>query len=201
MKKTNKSAATVNSTTNTTEKRGDTTMKTTTTTTPAVETTTEKKTAEKLTKKQWLNEIKKIVEAGNSERKAGALKFINHEIELLEKKVTKKSGSGNTENERLKAVILEVLSRADRYMTVADLLVADDRLATWKDGDTTKITSGQKLTALLKQLKDAGKVVREEEKKKAFFSIPVEKKMEINVPVDELTGETAEETAPVAVEE
>lgn len=191
MKKTSKNVE-VNNTTNTTEK-GDVTMKTTTT--PTAE-----KKAEKMTKKQWLEAIKEIVETSENARKAGALEFIDHELKLLEKKVTKKSGSGNTENERLKAVILEVLSKADRYMTVADLLVADERLATWKDGDNIKVTSGQKLTALLKQLKDTGKVVRTEEKKKAFFSVPKEKKLEINIPVDELTGETAEETTTPAEE-
>jgi len=122
--------------------------------------------AEKMTKAKWFARIKEVVSAADMADKAGALAFIDHEVELLEKK--RKSGSGMTplqrENETIKETILAVLADFAEPVTVTKLMT-DARLAG---------RSNQKLTALLRQLAETGKVEREKDKKSTLFSLPVE---------------------------
>ena len=90
--------------------------------------------------------------------------FILHEIELLEKKKSgeRKPTKTQIENMGLKEVILEVLADAENPMTISELIKADERLA---ECSTQKIAP--LMTALVKEFK----VVRIEEKRKAYFKI------------------------------
>ena len=107
-----------------------------------------------MTKKEMFNHIA-TVNASDAE----IVEFCNKEIELLEKRSGKKAPTKvQKENEGIKEVILEVLSSGDK-MTVGEML-ADDRLADY---------SSQKLSALLKQLVEAGKAEKVIEKKKSYF--------------------------------
>ena len=87
--------------------------------------------------------------------------FINHEIELLD---ARKSGKGLTKtqkaNEEVKAVIAEVLAEVEKA-TVTDL-IKDERLGGF---------TNQKISALLRQMKDKGLVDKTMEGKKAYFSL------------------------------
>lgn len=67
-------------------------------------------------------------------------------------------------NEEVKAVIADVLAEAGEKMTVTEI-IADERL----NGYTN-----QKISALLRQMKEAGKVVKTLEGKKAYFAVAVE---------------------------
>jgi 16S rRNA U1498 N3-methylase RsmE len=88
--------------------------------------------------------------------------FIEHEIELLDKKnaTEKKPTAQQKENEIIKQTILDVLISADKMMTITDLM---------KESAELGIHSNQKLSALMRQLKDDGKVEKIEDKRKSYF--------------------------------
>lgn len=132
----------------------------------------------KMTKKDWFAVLVGIVEASDYADKDGAKAFIDRERELLDKKSGKsKETKTQKANAEIKAVILEVLAEQEKPVTISDLL-ADERLATYteetKDGSKQVKMTNQKLSSLVKQLKDDKQVIRTEDKKKAFFSLPVE---------------------------
>ena len=88
--------------------------------------------------------------------------FVEHELELLSKKnsAEKKPTAQQVANEGLKEVILNVLTENGCLMTVTDVQKSCDELAE---------LSNQRVSALLRQLKDDGKVERVEDKRKAYF--------------------------------
>lgn len=111
----------------------------------------------KKTKKVYFTEILEIVK-GNSDLE----NFVNHEIELLDKKnLSKAPTKVQIENESIKETILEVLINSDRKMTISDIQNANEELSSY---------SNQKISALLTQLVNEKKVERTLEKKKAYFS-------------------------------
>ena len=120
--------------------------------------------AKKMTKKEMFNEI--IAMATNEKMtvtKEEICEFVEHEIELLSHKssATRKPTKTQIENETIKATMLDILTENDRPMTISDIM-EDSRLAGFRN---------QKISALMTQLKNIGKVVRTEDKKKAYFTI------------------------------
>jgi predicted transcriptional regulator len=85
--------------------------------------------------------------------------FFIHEIELLNKRKSNKKS--NDENEGYKEIILDVLSVADKPLTITDIMKSDSALP----------QSNQKISALVRQLKEAEMVVRTEVKGRAYFSL------------------------------
>ena len=120
----------------------------------------------KITKKDMFNEIIKMMNGEQmSVSTQAVIDFANHEIELLNKKSSSSSGKPTKtqiENEGYKEVILEALATADKPMTISEIMEYADALAGLKN---------QRVSALMTQLKNAGKVIRTEEKKKAYFSL------------------------------
>lgn len=106
----------------------------------------------KMTKKQYFGVLLELVQ-GNEDLE----NFINHEIELLEKKASSGTKTKNqVENESIKVEIVNALVELDRAVTVSELM--------------TKVAySNQKLSALLKQLVEENKVERIEDKRKTYF--------------------------------
>ena len=89
--------------------------------------------------------------------------FIEHEMELLAKKNATKSSkptATQTANEGIKAEILGAMEAGKPY-TVSELMKAVPSLSG---------TSNQKASALVRQLRDEGLVLRTEEKGKAYFT-------------------------------
>jgi hypothetical protein len=121
----------------------------------------------KMTKKEMLTSIVKavdtyLIEFDDDRFNSDMVSFLQHEIELLDKKSgSKKPTATQIANEALKASILDVLS-ADEGMTVSEVIASSDDL---------KGLSNQKVSALLKLLKDEGKVVKELDKKKSVFKL------------------------------
>lgn len=110
----------------------------------------------KMTKVEMFNAIKAVV-ADNEE----FVTFIDHEIELLQRKTSnKKATKTQVENEGFKDIILSVLS--DNGATVTEIQGKDDTLAT---------LSNQRVSALLRQLVKDGKAVKTVEGKKSLFKI------------------------------
>lgn len=112
----------------------------------------------KMTKKGMFESLKGYV-ADNAEMVA----FIDHEIELLNRKASK-SGQTKTqkENEGIMENILVALEKVGRPVTITELQNENEDMAQY---------SNQKLSALLKKLNESGKVSKVTDKKKSYFSI------------------------------
>lgn len=110
----------------------------------------------KMTKVEMFNAIKAVV-ADNE----AFVAFINHEIEMLQRKSSnKKATKTQVENEGFKDIILSVLS--DEGATVTEIQ---------KKNDTLTTLSNQRVSALLRQLVNEGKAVKTVEGKKSLFKI------------------------------
>lgn len=118
-------------------------------------------TTKKITKREKFEMLKAL-----SEVKANPMltEFIDHELDLLSKKNAseKKPTAQQVANEGLKSAIIEVLTENGGLMTVTDVQKSCDELSA---------LSNQRISALLRQLKDDGKVERVEDKRKAYFKV------------------------------
>ena len=113
--------------------------------------------ANKITKKEMFTMIKAQVK-DNAEMVA----FIDHEIELLDKKASNKKATKTQEaNIGIKSTILAVLEGA-KPMTVTEMQGASAELGE---------LSNQKVSALVRQLVEAGKVIKTIDKKVSRFSL------------------------------
>ena len=90
------------------------------------------------------------------------VEFIEHELELLAKKnsAEKKPTAVQVANENIKNLILDILVDSGKMMTISEIQKASEELA--------ELTN-QRISALVRQLKEDGKVERVEEKRKAYF--------------------------------
>lgn len=117
----------------------------------------------KMTKAQKFALIAQIPEVANNPMLA---EFIAHEVELLAKKNAsdKKPTAQQVANDGVKNAVLAVMEAdPNRLWTVTELMKAVPNLP--------EDMTNQRLSALMRQLKDAGTVKREEIKRKAFFSL------------------------------
>ena len=117
----------------------------------------------KLTKAQKFAMIANIPEVANNPVLA---EFIAHEGELLTKKnsADKKPTAQQEANATIKADILAVMeANPNQLFTVSELLKKVPNLP-----DTM---TNQRMSALVRQMVDAGSVKRTEDKRKAFFSL------------------------------
>ena len=117
----------------------------------------------KVTKRERFAQLMEIVNASQVENSAELVSFIEHEVELLNKKNSRsgKPTARQIENEEIKATILSVMERVGKPMTVTQLLaeIGNSEL------------SNQRVSALVTQLKDSGEVLRTVEKKVAYYSL------------------------------
>ena len=113
--------------------------------------------ANKITKKEMFTMIKAQVK-DNAEMVA----FIDHEIELLDKKASNKKATKTQEaNVGIKSTILTVLE-GGKSMTVTEMQGASAELGE---------LSNQKVSALVRQLVEAGEIVKTIDKKVSRFSL------------------------------
>lgn len=114
----------------------------------------------KATKKEMFG---KLIELAQENERTDLIEFCEHEIELLNKKA---SASGQTktqaENEKIKVVIVEELTRIARAVTISELLKESEELGQY---------SNQKLSAILKQMVESGTARKIVDKKKSLFTI------------------------------
>jgi uncharacterized protein (DUF2344 family) len=118
----------------------------------------------KMTKKEMFAMVQAVVENATVENKAEMLNFINHEIELLNKK-SSKSGQTKTqkENELLKEQLLSAFAEMEEPVTISEFQE--------KSTEPVAQLTNQKLSALLNQLVKAEKMVKTIEKKKSYFAL------------------------------
>lgn len=126
----------------------------------------------KMTKKDYFAILATIVTETNPANASDILAFIDHEVELLNKKNSSKNGKPTktqAENEGIKVIVLEALEALGRPATLTEIQQSDPRLQTRENGE---ILTSQKLSAIIKLMIDKdGTVVRTVEKKKALFSL------------------------------
>ena len=118
----------------------------------------------KMTKKDWFAMVIAVVENSESEKKAEMIEFLNHEVELLSKK---NSRTGQTKTQKENEVLLGQLELAlaefTRPITISEFMK--------ESSHEVATLSNQKLSALMKKLVDAEKVVKTTEKKKSYFAL------------------------------
>ena len=117
----------------------------------------------KITKREKFEMIKEIVLNAGLENEAEMVEFLDNEINLLNKKRTSGTKTAKQkENDELIEKLYGVLVEIGRPVTVSELQ---------KENDEFGAMSNQKVSALMKKLKDAGRVNKVDDKKKAYFSI------------------------------
>ena len=116
--------------------------------------------SQKLTKAQKYAMLKAIPSVAEN---SILVEFIDHEMELLAKKNAseKKPTAQQTANEGIKSAIVEGMEEGKLY-TITDLIKSIP--------DCADLTN-QRVSNLVRQLVSEGKVVRTEEKRKAYFSL------------------------------
>lgn len=116
--------------------------------------------ANKITKVEMFTMIKALSEVqANSEM----VDFINHEIELLNKKATSKKATKTQEaNLGIMETIKVALATCDEPVTITALQSLDPSLAN---------LSNQKVSALVRKMVETGEVVKTIDKKKSTFAL------------------------------
>lgn len=115
----------------------------------------------KVTKRDNFNKLLTIREVAEDTQ---LVEFINHELELLDRKSASHSTAKTANqkaNEEIKTKIVDALVQLGKS-TISELQAGSEEMAEY---------SNQKLSALLKQLVDSKQVVRTMEKKKAYFEV------------------------------
>ena len=112
----------------------------------------------KMTKRDYFNAILSKYPLTDAEKA-----FVEHELELLEKKNSseKKPTAQQVANDGIKTAIAEGMS-PNRLYTVTEIQ---------KEIPECAELSNQRVSALLRQMKDDGIVTRTEDKRKAYFSL------------------------------
>ena len=119
----------------------------------------------KITKREMFNMVMEVVEGCSAENKADMIAFLEHEVELLNRKSSKASQTKTQkENEILMDQLEIALAEFTEPVTISDFMkISTHEVAT---------LSNQKLSALLKKLEENRKtVVKTVEKKRAYFSL------------------------------
>lgn len=119
-------------------------------------------TTKKMTKRDYFNILRNAYPTSAADYDS-VVAFIDHELELLDRKnsVVRKPTAKQAENEVVKALILDHMEVGKRY-TITDML---------KEFPFEEEFTNQRVSALVRQLLLENKVIREEEKGKAYFSV------------------------------
>lgn len=119
-------------------------------------------TTKKMTKKDYYNILKKSYPT-TAENYKDVIAFIDHEIELLEKKnsAEKKPTATQKANTELKAVIVESMVK-DRNYTITEMI---------KEFPELSELTNQKVSAMVRQLVEANLIEKIEDKRKSYFRL------------------------------
>lgn len=117
----------------------------------------------KMTKKEKFEMLKALV-ASN----AMLVEFIDHEIELLDKKKSNGNAKANEKVAKETELVFNALVAIGRAVSASELIAESnlDELA-----NESGVVSTQKVSAMLKKLVDCGKVEKFTDKKKTFFKV------------------------------
>lgn len=114
----------------------------------------------KLTKRELFGQARELAIANDRE---DLVAFIDHELELLDKKASA-SGNSKTQKENLEIIerLYSELSNIGEAVTISDFQKRSEYAGT---------LSNQKISALFKKLVDNGRVIKTVDKKKSYFSV------------------------------
>ena len=117
----------------------------------------------KMTKATAWGIVKGIVEASNHPQTAELVAKIENELTLLAKKnsAEKKPTAQQVANDSVKQAIIDGMEHGVPY-TITDII---------KSVPACAELTNQRVSALMRQLKDAGVVIRTEDKRKAYFTL------------------------------
>lgn len=116
----------------------------------------------KTTKREYFAQVIEVLKAQGCDE---LVTFCEHEVELLAKKAeNKKSKGASAENVALAETVYGVLVETGKGMTVSEVQKSSEELGG---------LSTPKITALMRILMDAGRVVRTTDKKRTEFSAVV----------------------------
>ena len=120
----------------------------------------------KMTKREKFEMLKALV-ADN----AMLVEFIDHEIELLDKKKSNGNAKANEKMEKSVELVYNALVSVGRAVTASELIAETDlsELA-----NESGVVSPQKVSAMFKKLKEQDKVESYTDKKKTYFRIKAE---------------------------
>lgn len=120
----------------------------------------------KMTKKEYFAQIREVV-ASNAELVA----FVDHEIELLDRKNSSKGQTKTQiENETIARVIVEELAKIEKAVTITELMEQSEVIKNYELANGNHLTN-QKISAILKTLVTDNQVIRTSDKKKTYFSV------------------------------
>lgn len=120
----------------------------------------------KMTKKDWFEELKGIVEASEYAQKDEAVAFIDAQIELLDNKAEKakvRAAAKKAETDELKAIVASLLTE--------ELQTADVIAAKIEDEDVSKQKVVSRLTALVKDGVAVKEQIKVEKDKKMAYKL------------------------------
>ena len=117
----------------------------------------------KVTKREKFEMLKALVKDN-----AMLVEFIDHEIELLDKKKSNGNAKANEKMEKSVDLVYKALVGVGKAVTVSELIAETDLTAL---ANESGVVSTQKVSALLKKLVDCGRVEKYTEKKKTYFKV------------------------------
>lgn len=116
----------------------------------------------KATKRDRFNQLLAIVNAAEIEDKEAMVEFINHEIELIDKRHGN-SSKASEETKQKQAVVFNCLENCEKPVTVTELQNAYPE-------DLEGFTN-QRISSYLRNFIKEGRVVKTTEKGKSYFAI------------------------------
>ena len=117
----------------------------------------------KMTKKEMFTLIATL----NASNQA-IVDFCNHEIELLDNKKSNGNKKANEKVAKEVEIVYNALVSVDRAVTTSELIAETDLSAL---ANESGVVSTQKVSAMLKKLKEQGKVDSTVTKKKTYFFV------------------------------
>ena len=117
----------------------------------------------KVTKREKFEMLKALVKDNTM-----LVEFIDHEIELLDKKKSNGNAKANEKMEKSVELVYNALVSVGRAVSASELIAESilDELA-----NESGVVSTQKVSAMLKKLVESGKVEKFTDKKKTYFKI------------------------------
>ena len=118
--------------------------------------------AKTITKKEQYANLYAIVENSTAENKLDLLSFIDHEVELLEKKSSKtKLTIQQKANLKILDTIRGIMAENNKAVTISELIKTEP----------LKNFTNQKISALMRKLIESGEVEKTQIKKVSYFKL------------------------------
>ena len=114
----------------------------------------------KTTKKEFFG---MLLEMESVKANSELVTFINHEIELLDKKASKSASKRENANSELASKLVEELRGIAKAVTISEFMKLSETVK-------TEELSNQKISSIFSKLKDTEEVTRTVVKGKAYFS-------------------------------